>query len=349
MYPKVIIDPKKYAYNVDFLTNLCHKNNLSVMAVSKVFCKDPRLLDVLEQSNIDYIADSKLENIMNMKTKKTKVYLRIPAMSEASLVVRYTDISLNSELDVIYKLNEVAAKMKKRHQIILMVDLGDLREGIYYDQFDLSDVEKIYQLSHIDLIGIGTNLTCYGSVIPTIETYRKLKEIKDQIESHFKIKLEIISGGNSSSIPMLLAFELPKFINNLRIGEAMILGRETAYQKRIDHLYEDVIVLKTEILEIKDKPSYPEGVLGFDAFGNKRDYVDKGMIKRAILGIGRQDIDFNDLLPIKGINFMGSSSDHLIIEIEDGQYKIGDILTFKLKYGAILSLMTSPYVEKEYV
>ena len=154
-------------------------------------------------------------------------------MSEASLVVRYTDISLNSELDVIYKLNEVAAKMKKRHQIILMVDLGDLREGIYYDQFDLSDVGKKYtKLSHVDLIGIGTNLTCYGSVIPTIETYRKLKEIKDQIESHFKIKTrnhfrwKLIFNSNAFSF-----WELPKFINNLRIGEAMI--------QKLTYLYED--------------------------------------------------------------------------------------------------------------
>lgn len=349
MYPKVIIDPKKYAFNVDFMTNLCHKNQVSIMAVSKVFSNDLKLIEVLDQSNVAYIADSKLENLMHMKTSKKKVYLRIPALSEASLVIRYTDMSLNSELVVIDKLNEVAAKMNKRHQIIFMYDLGDLREGVYYKDFSLEDIKHILSLSHIDLKGIGTNLTCYGSVIPTLETYEKLKKIKDQIESSFNIKLDIISGGNSSSIPMLMSQSLPSYINNLRIGEALILGRETAYQEKIDHLYEDVITLEVEILEIKDKPSYPEGELGYDAFGQKIEYVDKGMMKRAILGIGRQDVSLNDLYPTKGITFIGSSSDHLIVDISEKRYHVGDILTFKLKYGAILSLMNSPYVEKAYV
>jgi predicted amino acid racemase len=349
MYPKVIIDPKKYTFNVDYLTNLCHLHQISMMAVSKVFSNDEKLIEVLDRSNVTYIADSKLENLMHMKTSKKKVYLRIPALSEASLVVRYTDMSLNSELVVIDKLNEVAKKMNKRHQIIFMYDLGDLREGVYYKDFSLNDIKHILSLSNIDLKGIGTNLTCYGSVIPTDETYKKLKDIKDQIESNFKMKLDIISGGNSSSVNMLINKTLPPYINNLRIGEALILGRETAYKERIDHLYEDVITLEVEILEIKDKPSYPEGELGYDAFGQKISYVDKGMMKRAILGIGRQDIDLNDLYPIKGITFIGSSSDHLIVEISDNKYQVGDILRFNLKYGAILSLMTSPYVEKTYV
>ncbi|AUD63074.1 hypothetical protein BK010_05530 [Tenericutes bacterium MO-XQ] len=349
MYPRVMIDSKKYAFNVSYITDLCHKQGISVMGVSKVYCADQILVSVLDQSQVDFIADSKLENLMHMKTTKPKVYLRIPALSEASLVAKFTDMSLNSELEVIQKINEVSEKMKKRHKIVLMYDLGDLREGIYYKDFSLDVIKEILALDHIELYGIGTNLTCYGSVIPSVETYQKLKHIKDEIESHFRINLHMISGGNSSSIPMVLEKNMPKFINNLRIGEAMIVGRETAYQNRIDHLYEDVITLETEILEIKDKPSYPEGELGFDAFGQVQTYKDIGMIKRAILSIGRQDVKHDDLIPPKGVDIIGSSSDHLIVHIKEGQYKIGDIISFKLKYGGILSLMTSPYVEKIYV
>lgn len=349
MYPRVLIDAKKYAYNVSYITNLAHKQHISVMGVSKVFCADPKLISVLDDLDVDYIADSKLENLMQIKTRKPKVYLRVPALSEASLVVKYTDISLNSELEVIKKLNEIALKMKKRHKIILMIDLGDLREGIYYQDFHLDTVKEILSLKHIDLLGIGTNLTCYGSVIPSVETYSKLESIKNDIEKTFDINLEVISGGNSSSIPMVMENRLPMFINNLRIGEAMILGRETAYQNRIDHLYEDVIVLQTEILEIKDKPSYPEGELGFDAFGDKQTYKDIGIIKRAILSIGKQDVRHDDLLPPKDVEIIGSSSDHLIVHLKNDTYKLGDVIEFKLKYGGILSLMTSKYVEKIYV
>ncbi len=349
MYPRVLIDAKKYGFNVQYILDLAHKQQVSIMGVSKVYCGDQKLSSVLEDLNVDYIADSKLENLMHIKTRKPKVYLRVPAISEASLVVKYTDISLNSELEVIQKLNMIAGKMRKRHKIILMIDLGDLREGIYYKAFDLEIIKEILSLEHIDLIGIGTNLTCYGSVVPTIETYEKLKHIKDLIEQQFQIKLSVISGGNSSSIPMLMDGTLPKYINNLRIGEAMILGRETAYQKRIDHLYEDVITLETEIVEIKTKPSYPEGQLGFDAFGDKQTYHDKGMMRRAILNIGKQDVRHDDLIPPHDIKVIGSSSDHLLVELLNETHQVGDIITFKLKYGGILSLMTSKYVEKIYV
>ena len=349
MYPRVLIDAKKYAFNVSFVTDLCHKQGISIMGVSKVYCADEKLVSVLDQSQVDFIADSKLDNLMHMKTIKPKVYLRIPALSEVSLVVKFTDMSLHSELEVIKKIDEISGKMRKTHKIILMYDLGDLREGIYYKSFQLDDIKEILTLKHIELYGIGTNLTCYGSVIPTVETYQKLKTIKDEIEKELNIKLHMISGGNSSSIPMLLEGNIPDFINNLRIGEAMIVGRETAYQNRIDHLYEDVITLETEILEIKDKPSYPEGELGFDAFGQNQTYKDVGIMKRAILSIGRQDVKHDDLIAPKGIEIVGSSSDHLIIHITEGMYQIGDVIKFKLKYGGILSLMTSPYVEKVYV
>ena len=349
MYPRVLIDAKKYAFNVSFVTDLCHKQGISIMGVSKVYCADEKLVSVLDQSQVDFIADSKLDNLMHMKTIKPKVYLRIPALSEVSLVVKFTDMSLHSELEVIKKIDEISGKMKTTHKIILMYDLGDLREGIYYKSFQLDDIKEILTLKHIELYGIGTNLTCYGSVIPTVETYQKLKTIKDEIEKKLNIKLHMISGGNSSSIPMLLEGNIPDFINNLRIGEAMIVGRETAYQNRIDHLYEDVITLETEILEIKDKPSYPEGELGFDAFGQNQTYKDVGIMKRAILSIGRQDVKHDDLIAPKGIEIVGSSSDHLIIHITEGMYQIGDVIKFKLKYGGILSLMTSPYVEKVYV
>ncbi|TNF07431.1 MAG: alanine/ornithine racemase family PLP-dependent enzyme [Bacillota bacterium] len=348
MKPKLHVYLKKYKENIEYLTHLTKMYGLSVMLVSKVFCADERLIEVVNKTDVDMIADSKISNLEKIQTSKPKVLLRIPQKTEALDVVKYAEISLNSEIEVIKELNEKARCLFKKHKIILMFDLGDLREGIYYTFDYIPIVKDILALEHIELYGIGTNLTCYGGVIPSTETLHKLKDIKDKIEQTFSIKLELISGGNSSALPMLFKEELPNFINNLRIGEAFVLGRETAYGTAIPNMHEDAFVLEAEIIELKDKPSYPEGELGMDAFGQKVSFIDQGMITRAILGIGRQEVDCKHLIPPSDCEILGCSSDHLILSVPKDKYHIGDSIMFKLTYGGLLSLMTSPYMRREY-
>ncbi|MDX9691580.1 MAG: alanine/ornithine racemase family PLP-dependent enzyme [Acholeplasmataceae bacterium] len=348
MLPKLHINLTKYKANIDYLTKITKACGLSTMLVSKVYCGDQRIIDIVNMSDVEMIADSKISNLEKISTSKTKVLLRIPQKSEALDVVKYAQISLNSEIDVIKELDEKARCLFTKHKIILMFDLGDLREGIYYTSFYHEIVKEILELENIELVGIGTNLTCYGGVIPSEKTLHKLKRIKDDIESTFHITLEIISGGNSSALPMVFNHELPSFINNLRIGEAFVLGRETAYGTLIPKMYDDVFTLEAEIIELKEKPSLPEGELGMDAFGQKVSFVDQGLMIRAILGVGRQEVDCKHLIPPHDVSVVGCSSDHLIVSVPKDMYHIGDSITFKLTYGGLLSLMTSPYMKREY-
>lgn len=346
--PSIHIHLKKFERNLRFLTSLLHAEDRSVTAVSKVFLADQKLIDIINQTDIEYIADSRIENLRLMKTDKQKVMLRIPAISEVFDVIDVCNISLNSELKTIQALNDACEKKNKTHKIILMFDIGDLREGIFYKDFHIDMIKKIKNLSHIELYGIGTNLTCYGGVIPSRETYEKLIDIKHQIEHKFGDTLKMISGGNSSAILMLKRHELSPYINNLRIGEAFVLGRETAYGTHIEGMADDVFTLKTEIVELKEKPSYPEGELGLDAFGKKVQFIDRGMMVRAICNVGKQDVNPFDLIPPDGVEILGGSSDHLILSITNNTYKLGDFIEFKLTYGSLLSLMTSPYIRRVY-
>ncbi len=348
MIPSLHINLEKYRHNLLFMHELLKSRGVTMMAVSKVFCADQQLIDVINETKIEYIADSKIENLKQMRTAKPKVLLRIPQISEVDDVISYSDISLNSELDTIYALDHAAMKKNLKHDIILMFDLGDLREGIYYQVDYIPMVKQILELKHINLYGIGTNLTCYGGLIPSFDVYKKLETIKQVIEKTFNIQITLISGGNSSSIQMIVDHQFPTFINNLRIGEILVLGRETAYGKHIESMYDDIFELHTEIIEIKHKPSMPEGELGCDAFGNKVDFKDEGIMKRAIIGIGRQEVYCENLIAPKGIRILGCSSDHLIVEIKEGNYKVGDLMIFKLTYAGILSLSTSRYMRRVY-
>lgn len=356
--PRVVVDLIKLKDNLDYLSKKIKADqNIFVTAITKSFSAHPEIISVYEKcEGIDYLGDSRIENfIKNSKTTKEKILVRIPMISEISEVVEYTDISFNTEIKVIQQLNEEAKKQNKTHKILLMVDLGDLREGIFEEEELYSVVEQIVQLNNIELVGLGVNLTCYGAVIPTEEILNKLVYYKEKIEARFKVDLRIISGGNSSSIYMLepdSQENLPSGITNLRIGEAFVLGRETAYGKDYEEMHQDVFTLKTEIVEYKTKPSYPIGEVGVDAFGNKPTFIDKGLMKRGIVGIGRQDVDNAAIVPLDPrLEIVGASSDHLIIDFTKAEkdYQVGDEVSFSLDYGSLLSCFTSEYVKKEFI
>ena len=354
MYPRLAIDLKKVKNNLDKITQMVKGSGSSLMIVTKGYSADMEIYKLLDESNIDYLADSRIQNLKKYEgTKKGRVLLRLPMNSETDEVVKYADVSLNSELKTIKNLNESAKVQDKIHKILLMIDLGDLREGIFFKNEDEINytVEEILKLENIEIFGLGVNLTCYGAVIPKKDNLSVLVDIARKIEKKYDIKLQMISGGNSSSIYLIGKDELPEGINNLRVGEAFLLGGETAYGQKLEGFYDDSFTLEAEIIELKEKQSVPIGETGVDAFGNKPVYEDRGIIKRAIIAVGRQDVDPDALSPMdEKIDILGASSDHLILDVSksDKEYHVGDIVYFKLSYSSLLRATTSGHVERVY-
>ncbi len=350
MYPRLIVDKEKYRHNLQKLKDLCDPAGLSFMAVTKVFRAAEPLVEIINEEAPGFIADSRVENLQKMQTDLPKVLLRLPSVHAADAVVEAADISLNSEVETIHRLDAAAEKLGITHGVILMVDIGDLREGVYYQEDVPSLAKEIDAMQHIRFEGIGTNLTCYGGVLPTRETLGRLDRIKDDIETTLGRKLAVVSGGNSSHLHLLMQERSIGSFDNLRIGEALALGRETAYGEILTGFHDDVFVLEADVIEIKDKPSLPEGKIGMAAFGRKPKFIDKGIMRRAILGIGEQDVVPGDLQPIDDLDLLGSSSDHLIADVSRMKnLRVGSVVSFKPTYGGLLSLMTSDYVVKAYV
>lgn len=353
MYPRLEINVDKLKQNVAVVSDICKSHNMDMAMVTKSYCAIPEVVEEITKENVDYIADSRVENLKNLyHINLPKILLRIPMISEIRDVIKYSDISFNSEIKTIYKLNEEAKSQNVTHKVVIMVDLGDLREGYFKEEELLSVVEDILKLENIKLYGIATNLTCYGAIIPSEENLGRLVKIAKKIEDKYNIVLDFVSGGNSSSIYLAQSFKMPYGITNLRPGEAIALGRETAYGKVLEGTYQDAFKLICEIVENKEKPSLPIGEIGVDAFGNKPEYEDKGILKRAIVAIGRQDIDITSISPIdKGIEILGASSDHMILNVSgcSKKYDIGDTVDFNVEYGGLVSAATSKYVHKKIV
>lgn len=346
MYPRIVADISKLQDNYRFIKK--ELDYLDLFVVTKCFSSHPTLIKAIYDAGIRNFADSRILNIKTIKetvSDATTMLLRLPAFSEIEDVIKYADISLNSELETINKLNIEAKKQNIVHKIILMIDLGDLREGIMYNSDYINFISEVLKLDNIELHGIGTNVTCYGAIIPSKETLEILVNIKNEVKEKLNYDIKVISGGNSSSYHLHLKNELPKEINNLRIGEVVVLGSESAYGQQVKGIHRDVFKLETEVIEVKDKPSHPIGEIGVNAFGEKLEYLDKGIHRRAIVSIGRQDVHHDNLYPSKGITIIGSSSDHLILEVDES-INVGDIITFDVEYASLLMLYTSKYVYK---
>ena len=361
MYPRLVIDLKKLEDNLNAVGKITKEDGgCSLMIVTKGLCADLEMAKMVAANDyVDFVADSRVKNIASYADivrgagQKT-VLLRIPMHSEIAEVAKYVDLCFNSELSSIRLLNEEAAKLGKKQDILLMIDLGDLREGIFFQNEDLiyEAVEEILAMENINLYGIGVNLTCYGAIIPKNDNLSQLVEIAGKLEAKYGIKLEMVSGGNSSSIYLVGKGELPAGINNLRLGESFLLGNDTAYETKLPGTVSDALTLQAEIIELKEKPSLPIGEVGVDAFGEKPYYEDRGIMKRAIIGIGKQDTDLGSMTPVDPqIEIMGGSSDHIILDVThaDKEYKVGDIVEFTLGYGGMLKTATSAYVERAYV
>ncbi len=344
--PRIEIDLVKLLHNASTLVTRLGERGISVTGITKAGLGSPDIAEVMLRAGVTGIGDSRIENINNLVDAgidTSFVLTRSPKLSETDEVVRYADISLNSELRVIAQLSSSATAAGCKHGILLMVEMGDLREGMMPADL-LQAARSVINLPNIYLQGIGCNLACYGGVVPDRHKMASLSKIATKLEKETGIRLNTVSGGNSANLDWALGTGRVGRINNLRLGEAILLGRETLHRQAIEGLHTDVFSLVAEVIESKVKPSRPQGTIAQTAFGTAETPADRGDIHRCILAIGRQDCDPEGLIPPPGITILGASSDHLIVESLGGEYPVGSEIAFQLNYSALLRVMTSPYV-----
>lgn len=351
--PRVTIDLDIIERNARVVTETCAGYGISVFGVTKGTCGTPQVAAAMLRGGVIGIGESRFENIQRLRGSGLTcpiLLLRSPPLSRVDETVTGADISLNSELAVIEALSDAAVRRSRVHEIILMVDLGDLREGIWPDEL-VPTVAEILGLPGVRLVGLGTTLTCFGAVLPSERNMGELAGYAAAIEAEFGIELTYVSGGNSSSLPFMLEGRMPRGVNNLRIGEAILQGgRDTFFDQPWEKLDRGAFVLEGELLELKLKPSVPIGESGVDAFGGRPVFVDRGERLRGIVNLGREDVVVDQLIPkAPGVEVLGASSDHLILDMSEVEAppRVGDLLGFQMGYGALLAAMTSEYVEKQ--
>lgn len=349
--PALEVDLAKLRSNTALVVEKCRESGISVLGVTKGFSAIPQIVSAMIDGGVDGLADARLENLIELRSAgftQAMTLLRIPRLSNVQNVITYTTTSVNSETAVIRALSEAARQCGKRHQIILMVDVGDLREGVLREHV-LDTVQEVLALPGIHLMGLGTNMGCFGGVLPEQENLGSLAELGNTIKQQFGFALEVISGGGTSTLQLVERGIVPTGINQLRVGEGILLGTDSTHNRTIPWLQQDAFRLHVEVIEVKAKPSVPIGTIGRDAFGNVPQFEDMGIRNRAIVAIGKQDVYVEGIRPVDdNISILGASSDHLIVDITDArqEIRVGDEIEFSLTYSGLLSVCASRYVAK---
>ncbi|MDO4745962.1 MAG: alanine racemase [Bacillota bacterium] len=356
--PKLIVDLSKLRSNIEKVRIMCQDAGIEMAGVIKGFRGLPQGAKQFEQAGCKFIASSRLDQLEPLREfgiQTPLMMIRVPMLTEAYDVVRIADISLNSDVQVLKELNKQAGAQDKKHKVILMADLGDLREG-FWDKADMVEAAVMVEneLHNLELAGVGTNLGCYGSIAPTRDKMEELISIAERIEERIGRELEYISGGATSGLTTLMDGEMPSRINLLRIGEGVILARDLQdiWGYDMSYLHKDVFTLRAEVIEVRDKPTHPVGKIMIDCFGRRPIYEDRGIRKRALLGIGRVDYGTpEDLMPInKKIKVVGASSDHTIIDVEDAEdIHVGDVVDFRLCYANLVYVTGSRNVSVVFI
>lgn len=352
--PRLEIDLDKLYHNASTLVEKLGRRDISVTGVTKACMGDPKFAATLLAAGVRRLGDSRIENIERMRHAGITApitLIRSPMPSQVDQVVMHANVSHNTELDVISALSVAAGKAGVRHSVLLMVELGDLREGIMPEDLE-AIARRTLRFPHIDLCGVGTNLACFNGIAPDAKNMRELSRMADHLDRTFRPATTsitgVVSGGNSSNLPWAISANNVGRINNLRLGEAILLGVEPLNRTSIHDLYNDAITLFAEVIETKIKPVQPWGQRAHSPFEQMSKNHHNGTANQMVLAIGHQDIDPAGLTAQRDIHVVGASSDHLIVTTKGSTVRAGDEIAFQLDYSALLRAMTSPYVTKKF-
>lgn len=348
-YPRLEIHLDLIRENARRLYRDCRAHGVEPVGITKVCCGQPEVARVLFEEGYRILGDSRVENLERYADLPCrKMLIRLPMISQAEDVTRAADLSLVSETAAVEALSRAAVRQGRRHGVIAMLEMGDLREGCPTEADLMTLCCRAAELPGVTLEGVGANFVCYGGAKPSTSALERLLRAKDQIEAKLGVSLPMVSGGSSTSERLMMAGGLPKGVNQLRTGALIHVGIGLMDEK-VPGYHDDAYRLKAEIVERNVKPSMPYGELGTDAFGNRHQWEDRGPVERCILAVGREDVELECLESmVPGVHILGGSSDHTLVELtgDARDYRVGDMLEFKVGYVGVLRACTSRYVEK---
>lgn len=351
----ITLHKERLQYNFERLDYYFKLKDIKWSVVTKMLCGNELFLREILALNPDQVCDSRVSNLKTIKEINPEIetiYIKPTPKHSAKEVIEFADISMNTDIETIKVLSEEAVRQNKTHKIIIMIELGELREGVMREDF-VNFYKEVFELPNIQVVGIGANLSCLYGVLPNTDKLIQLCLYEQLIEAKFNENIPFVSGGSSVTIPLIFKNLLPSGINHFRVGETLFQGTDVYKDEPSSLLKQDIFTLSAEIIELSEKPMVPEGDFGTNLEGNSFEFDEKDVGKtsfRAILDLGILDVDRENIFPMdEEIGYFGASSDMIIIDLKDNpkNYKVGDYIEFSLNYMGTLRAMNSNYIAKQ--
>lgn len=345
--PRLEIDLRKIRHNTRSLVDRLRPRGIDVIGVTKGVCGHPAIAQAMLKGGAAGLADARISNVERLRNASITApisLIRTPMLSQVEQVVSLCDVSYNTEIAVIEALSKAALRQGTVHDVILMVEFGDKREGILPSDLKVF-AKRVLALKGVRLKGIGANFACLNAEPPDSAAMKRISFLVGAVEQSSGMLLQVVSGGNSASLPLILGAGAFGRTNCLRLGEALLLGVDPLTQTNIAGLYTDAFCLFAEVIEMhtcdrSDRVPNPSPM-------SERVVEASPPYARIILAIGQQDVDAVDLSLPSGTSLVGATSDHLVLETTDHRLKIGDEMRFQLNYSALLRAMSSGDVKVE--
>lgn len=354
-FPRVVVNLDCLTSNAAKVRLLCQEHGLNVVAVTKGVTSDAEIVQAFMRGGIHSIGDSRVHDFLSLRQEEFGVLeltlLRQPPRSQMHLVPHITDRAFMSELSAMRALGEAALARQTICDVLVVVEMGDRRDGVPLAELS-GFVRAGAAIDGIEIVGLAANLGCITGILPSIENQERFGAAAARVRRETGLALPIVSTGGTVALELIEQGVLTPAVTQLRTGEALLLGVSTTDSRVIDWLRQDAFVLEAEVIEVREKPSTPDGPVGLDAEGRQPHIIDRGIRRRAVVALGYTDTEPAALTPLDaGVTIAGASSDHMVLDVTEAvrEFREGDVVRFHMKYAALLHSMLSPYVARGYL
>jgi predicted amino acid racemase len=347
--PRVEVDLNKLRHNTKTLVRLLKPRGIRVTGVTKAVCGHPAIAQAMLDGGAVGLADARVSNVLRLRKAGITcpvTLIRTPMLSQAEEIVQLCETSYHTEMVVIAALAAAAIRKNTVHGIILMAEMGDMREGIMPN--DLGPIaHKVVDMPGVALTGLGANFACLSGTVPDASKMADLSALATETEGVSAALFQTVSGGNSANLPWALGDHSSSRINDLRLGEAILLGVDPVSGDPIGGLHTDAFTLVAEVIETDTKPVGPPASFPDPALARLRLVPNSHSheSRRLILAIGHQDTDIAGLSMPVGYTLVGATSDHLVTGSTLSTLTVGSEMRFQMNYSALMHSMAAPDIE----
>lgn len=345
--PRIELDLSKIRHNTRTAVQALNARGISVTGVTKAVCGHPAIAQAMLDGGATGLAEARLSNVKRLRQAGLLcpiTLIRTPMLSQVDEVVQVCEASYNTETVVITALAAAAVRHGRVHDIILMVEMGDNREGIMPAVLG-AIAQCVVDMPGVALKGIGANFACLTGVAPDAAKMEALSALATEVEKQCSPFLQTVSGGNSANLPWAFGGHPTGRINDLRLGEAILLGVDPLSGDRIDGMHTDACTLVAEVIEAHNRsvPLFQSSVA--PALASRLVAPKCEGLTRLILALGHQDTDILGLSMPIGMTFIGATSDHLVIGTALPTMKVGSEVRFQITYSALMHAMAAPDIK----